>query len=63
MQPTLRSRIEDGETVVGTFQVLDSVQVADAVGVAGMDFVILDQEHGPLTAESSLATPSPRMST
>jgi 4-hydroxy-2-oxoheptanedioate aldolase len=55
MQPTLRSRIEDGETVVGTFQVLDSVQVADAVGVSGMDFVVIDQEHGPLTAESSLA--------
>jgi 4-hydroxy-2-oxoheptanedioate aldolase len=52
---TLHGRMDDGEVVVGTFQVFDSVQVAEAVGVAGMDFVVFDQEHGPLTAETSLA--------
>lgn len=51
---TLRERLLDGETVVGTFQILDSPMVAEIVGVSGMDFTILDQEHGPLTAESSL---------
>lgn len=50
---TLRERLMDGETVVGTFQILDSPMVAEAAGVAGMDFTILDQEHGPLTAETS----------
>ncbi|GAD52840.1 putative 2,4-dihydroxyhept-2-ene-1,7-dioic acid aldolase [Halarchaeum acidiphilum MH1-52-1] len=44
----------DGETVVGTFQLLDSAMVAEMTGVAGMDFTILDQEHGPLTAETSV---------
>lgn len=53
--PSLRERLLDGETVVGTFQLLDSPMAAEMVGVAGMDFTILDQEHGPLTAESSVA--------
>ncbi|MFB9808469.1 HpcH/HpaI aldolase/citrate lyase family protein [Haladaptatus pallidirubidus] len=28
--------------------------VSEMIGVAGMDFVIYDQEHGPLTAETTL---------
>lgn len=49
-----RSRLLNGETVVGTFQLLDSAMVSEMVGVAGMDFVVYDQEHGPLTAETTL---------
>jgi 4-hydroxy-2-oxoheptanedioate aldolase len=52
---TLRERMLDGETVVGTFQFIDSPMVAEMAGVAGLDFTILDQEHGPLTAETSVA--------
>ena len=51
---TFRERLMDGDTVVGTFQILDSPMVSEIVGVSGMDFTILDQEHGPLTAESSV---------
>lgn len=51
---TLRQRMYDGETVVGTFQIIDSPMIGEITGQAGMDFVILDQEHGPLTAETSL---------
>ena len=51
---TFRERLMDGETVVGTFQLLDSPMVSEMIGVAGMDFTILDQEHGPLTAETSV---------
>jgi len=50
-----RERLRDGETVVGTFQLLDSPMAAEMTGVAGLDFTILDQEHGPLTAETSVA--------
>jgi 4-hydroxy-2-oxoheptanedioate aldolase len=53
--PSLRERLLDGQTVVGTFQLLNSPMAAEMVGVAGMDFTILDQEHGPLTAESCVA--------
>jgi 4-hydroxy-2-oxoheptanedioate aldolase len=52
---TLRQRLHDGETTIGTFQIMDSPMIAEISGIAGMDFVIIDQEHGPLTAETSLA--------
>ncbi|GAA0239266.1 HpcH/HpaI aldolase/citrate lyase family protein [Haladaptatus pallidirubidus] len=51
---SFRDRLLDGETSVGTFQLLDSAMVSEMIGVAGMDFVIYDQEHGPLTAETTL---------
>jgi len=53
-QPSLKQRLESGETAVGTFVNLDSPAVAEAASLAGLDFSILDQEHGPLTAETSL---------
>jgi 4-hydroxy-2-oxoheptanedioate aldolase len=54
MVPPLRQRLHSGETVVGPLQIYDSAQVAECTGVAGMDFVVFDQEHGPLTAETTL---------
>lgn len=50
----LRDRLQDGETVVGTLQLLDSAMVSEMIGVADMDFVVYDQEHGPLGAETTL---------
>jgi len=51
----LREQLDRGETTIGTLQIFGSPQVAESVGVAGMDFVVFDQEHGPLTAETTLA--------
>jgi 4-hydroxy-2-oxoheptanedioate aldolase len=48
----LRKRIDRGETVFGTFMKLPSSQVVEIFGLAGLDFVILDTEHGPLSFES-----------
>ena len=53
MPSGLRDRLFDGETLVGTFQISTSPMVAETLGGTGMDYVILDQEHGPLTAETS----------
>jgi 2,4-dihydroxyhept-2-ene-1,7-dioic acid aldolase len=50
-----RQRLQNGETTVGTFQIIDSPVVSEIVGLSGMDFTIIDQEHGPLTAESAVA--------
>lgn len=47
----LRDRLDRGETVIGTFQLINSPVVTESAGLAGMDFVVLDQEHGPLTAD------------
>lgn len=53
-QLTLRERLKQGETVLGTFQFMRSPMATEALGLAGLDFVIIDQEHGPLSAERSL---------
>ena len=54
MSESLRSRLANGETVLGTIQIIDSVMVSELLGVAGLDFIVYDQEHGPLTAETTL---------
>jgi 2-keto-3-deoxy-L-rhamnonate aldolase RhmA len=48
----LREKMASGETAIGTFCILPSATVVEALGVAGLDFVILDTEHGPLTIET-----------
>jgi 4-hydroxy-2-oxoheptanedioate aldolase len=48
---TLRDRLDRGETAIGTFQLINSPVVTETAGLAGMDFVVLDQEHGPLSAD------------
>lgn len=48
----LRQRIKNSEVVFGPFIKLSCPQVVEIAGRAGFDFVILDTEHAPLTAES-----------
>ncbi|MCY7419805.1 MAG: hypothetical protein LH650_15190 [Chloroflexi bacterium] len=43
---SLRSRILAGETLFGTFLNLGSVQAAEVCGHAGLDWVLVDLEHG-----------------
>ncbi|NQU96964.1 MAG: aldolase [Chloroflexi bacterium] len=44
----LKKRLQAGETVIGPFVIIPSVTLVDTLGHAGMDFCILDTEHGPL---------------
>lgn len=55
LRRTLRERLFDGETVIGAFQITQSPMIAELLGDAGMDFVLIDQEHGPLTAETTVS--------
>ena len=54
-EQTMREQLLNGETTLGIFQILNSPMVSEIAGVAGLDFTIIDQEHGPLTAETSAA--------
>ncbi len=49
----LKKRLQAGETVVGPFVIIPSVPLVDTLGYAGMDFCILDTEHGPMSQESA----------
>ncbi|MEM1923331.1 MAG: aldolase/citrate lyase family protein [Nitrososphaerota archaeon] len=42
-------RLRRSEIVLGTFVYLNSGDVVEALGEAGMDFVIIDMEHGPFS--------------
>src|SRR5687767_13750116 len=44
--PTMRERLAAGETLVGTFLGLGSLFAAEALGRAGLDWVLVDLEHG-----------------
>ena len=49
---SIKQRIKSGETVIGTFCLVPSTTLIDTLGYAGMDFCILDSEHGPLDMQS-----------
>ena len=43
---SLKQKLARGRTVVGPFMMLPSPSIAEMVGLAGFDFVIIDMEHG-----------------
>ncbi len=49
---SLKKRIKQGEVVFGPWCVLPSPSVINIIGAAGMDFVILDLEHGASSFET-----------
>ena len=49
----LKKRLQAGDTVVGPFVIIPSVPMVDTLGYAGMDFCIIDTEHGPVSVESA----------
>jgi 2-keto-3-deoxy-L-rhamnonate aldolase RhmA len=51
---TMRERLAAGETLVGTFLSLGSSAAAEACGLAGLDWVLVDLEHGAAGDESLL---------
>lgn len=48
----LKKKLQAGETVVGPFVIIPSVALVDTLGYSGMDFCILDTEHGSLSMET-----------
>lgn len=48
MKENLRSRIRAGEPLVGTFVKTPAPHVIEILGLAGLDFAVIDQEHAPI---------------
>ncbi len=53
MKHTLQEKLKKGKKPIGTFFELGSPSIAEALGRTGLDFIILDNEHGPFEAEST----------
>jgi len=49
---TIKKRMQGGESVFGTWCMLPSSFVVDVIARTGVDFVILDMEHGTLSWET-----------
>jgi 4-hydroxy-2-oxoheptanedioate aldolase len=47
MKNKMREKILNGENLVGAFSVIPDTAVVECMGLAGLDFVIIDTEHGP----------------
>lgn len=49
----LKSKLKKGKTVLGTWCILPSSSVVNVLGAAGLDFVVIDMEHGPIGYETA----------
>ena len=49
----LKEKLKKGQVVFGTWMVIPSPTLVEIFGLAGMDFVVIDHEHGPFTYETS----------
>ena len=52
MDNLLKDMLEQNKKTVGTFFSMGSSEAVEALGIAGMDYVILDKEHGPYGVET-----------
>jgi 4-hydroxy-2-oxoheptanedioate aldolase len=54
MKNSLKEKIARKEKPIGTFFELGSASAVEALGRTGLDFIIIDNEHGPFDAESTM---------
>lgn len=52
MKNLWKEKIERGEKTVGSFFECGSTAVIEMMGMTGLDYVVIDTEHGPFEAES-----------
>ncbi|MCH2373739.1 MAG: aldolase/citrate lyase family protein [Planctomycetes bacterium] len=72
MKNKMKEKLGRGEVVIGSFMYIPSSKLTEIVGWLGFDFVVIDQEHGPVdtsqaedmvrAAEHAGATPIIRVS-
>lgn len=52
MKNIFKEKIESNKKTVGTFFECGSTAIIESMGLAGLDYVVIDTEHGPFEAES-----------
>lgn len=53
MLNNVKKKLDEGKNVLGTFFELGSEEVVESLGYTGLDFIIVDTEHGPYSVEST----------
>ena len=54
MNNAMREKLERGEKTLGVFLELGSATVAECLGLGGLDYLIIDTEHGPFDPLAAL---------
>jgi len=54
MKNSMKEKMKNGLPVVGTFFELGSATAVECLGMSGLDFMIIDTEHGPFDVESAM---------
>ncbi len=49
----LKEKLEAGKTVIGTWAIIPSTITIDIIASTGLDFIIIDAEHGPISFETA----------
>lgn len=49
----LKEKLLSGQIVIGTWSIMPAVVVTDIIAGTGMDFIIIDAEHGPINFETA----------
>jgi len=55
MKNLVKSKIENNGHPLGTFFQTGSATTAECLGLAGLDYIIIDTEHGPFEVESAMS--------
>lgn len=49
----IKDRLKKGDTIFGTWNIIASPSLVEAIGYSGLDFVVIDAEHGPVNMETA----------
>lgn len=55
MEPLAKAKLQDGKKILGTFFSMGNPSAMECLGYTGMDFVIIDTEHGPFDTETAMS--------
>lgn len=50
---SLKERLKRNETVLGSWNIIPSSPLVEIIGYSGLDFIIIDSEHGPVNLETA----------
>ena len=53
MKNTVLEKFKKGQKTIGTFSHLQSITAIECLGFTGLDYVVIDMEHSPVTAEGA----------
>lgn len=54
MNNIVKQKLSNSEAVLGTFFHMGSTAAMECLGISGLDYVIIDTEHGPFDVESAM---------